>query len=135
MDIVEFFAGLLGGMLLCICIACLSFVDYVGLLLRIFPLRKPRDYGKHQALMKSAPYKKHKRKWRRLFCCNALVYAVIYVVAACITRQTLCGFLLGLFGAVIGIGIMGNAEVKQKRKLEQQIQKHSLAERKSGSDK
>lgn len=132
MDIVEFFAGLLGGMLLCICIACLSFVDYVGLLLRIFPLQKPRDYGKYQSLIKSEPYKKHKQKWQRLFACNALVYAVIYAAAAWITRQPLCGFLLGLFGAAIAIGVMGNVEVKQKRKLEQQLKKQTVSEDKGG---
>lgn len=124
MEIVDFIVTLSVGMLLCVCVSYLSFVDYLSLLLKIIPISKPKDYDKHREFINSIQYKKHKKKWRRMFSLNAFVYALIYVLITFTIQSDLFGFLIGLFGAAIGMGITGNIELKKRNELQQQIGIH-----------
>lgn len=125
MDVIGFIILLSIGVLLCICVSYLSFVDYVSLLFIIFPIQNPKDYNQHKVFVKSTQYKKHKQKWRCLFCLNIFIYAFIYVLISWGIQNIVYGFLLGLFGAAIGMGIMGNVELKNRKELQNQFKKNN----------
>lgn len=134
MEIVNFIVILSAGMLLCTCVSYLSFIDYLGVLFKIFPIPKPKDYDKHREFIKSEQYQKHKKKWRCLFSLNAFVYALIYVLVTLFTKSDLYGFLLGLFGAAVGIGITGNFEIRKRKVIRQQINMQSNTKRRNTGD-
>jgi len=118
---VELIITLCFGMLLFVCIAYLSFIDYTGLLIKMFPLPKPKDFDEYHNFLDHDLYKKHKKKWRRLFSCNAFIYAAVYLLTAWLTQNETAGFVVGLFCGIIGIGFMGNMEKKQRDKIQKQI--------------
>lgn len=121
MRVAELIITLCFGMLLFVCIACLSFIDYTGLLTKIFPRAKPKDFDEYHKFLDHVLYKKHKKKWRCLFSCNAFIYAAVYLLTAWLTQNETAGFLVGLFCGIIGIGFMGNMEKKQREKMKKQI--------------
>ena len=118
---VELIITLCFGMLLFVCIAYLSFIDYTGLLIKMFPLPKPKDFDEYHNFLDHKNKKKHKKKWRRLFSCNAFIYAAVYLLTAWLTQNETAGFVVGLFCGIIGIGFMGNMEKKQRDKIQKQI--------------
>lgn len=131
MDVNGFIVLLSIGVLLCICVSYLSFVDYVSLLFIMLPIQKPKDYNQHKAFVKSVQYKKHKKKWRCLFCLNIFIYAFIYVLISLVIQNIVYGFLLGLLGAAIGMGIMGNVELKNRKKMQSQFKKNDNRQEKT----
>lgn len=121
MRVAEIILTLCFGMLLFVCIACLSFIDYTGLLTKIFSRAKPKDFDEYHKFLDHALYKKHKKKWRRLFSCNAFIYAAVYLLTTGLSKNETVGFVVGLFCGIIGIGFMGNREKQQREKLQKQI--------------
>lgn len=118
MKAAAFVALLCIGMLLCVLVAYLSFVDYIGVCVKIFPSIQPKDYAEYNTLIKSTAYKKHKRKWRGRFSLSALIYTLIYVLLSVVMHNTVYGFLLGLWGAAISIGVMEYFANKEKKNIQ-----------------
>lgn len=118
MEITAFIALLCIGMLLCVLVAYLSFVDYIGVFVKIFPSMQPKDYAEYNTLVKSTAYKKHKQKWRRIFSLSTLIYALIYVLLSIVMHNTVYGFLLGLWGAAVSIGVMEYFANKEKKNIQ-----------------
>ena len=60
------------------------FIDTVGLILKIFPVKIPPDYIEELSFRNSDIYKKHRRKWIKrysgLIVANALLYFVNYLI-------------------------------------------------------
>jgi len=121
MDLTTFIWILILGILLCACVSYLSFIDFLGILLKIIPLKNPKGYDEYKELMDSEQYKTHKIKWRKIYLLNSFVYAIVYIVSVVITQNILAGFFIGVFAVVIGIGVASNLEVKQRRKIQKEI--------------
>jgi len=102
MNLEIFIWTLILGVLLCVCVSYLSFIDYLSILSKIIPLKDSKGYDGYKKLVGSEQYKTHKSKWRKNYLLNVLVYAVVYIVSAVITQNILAGFLIGLFAAAIG---------------------------------
>lgn len=130
MSVIEIVITLCFGMLLFICIAYLSFIDYTGLLVKVFSLPKPKDFDEYRKFLNHYLYKKHKKKWRRLFSCNAFIYAAAYLLITWLMQNETIGFLFSLFCGIIGIGFMGNIEKKQREKIQKQVKNNLHSESK-----
>lgn len=83
--------------------------------------------------MASTQYKVHRKNWSRIFSLSALIYAFLYIVIGLSTKNLLCGFLLGLFGAAVAMGIAGAREVKQRNLLWVQFKKEARECRETNS--
>lgn len=63
MNLYEFFTMMILGILLYLFYIWASFADGVGILLRVFPIKKvPRGYDAMKKLMNSSQFKTHKKK-------------------------------------------------------------------------
>ena len=124
MDFVTFFIVLVWGLTLCAVSVWLSYVDFLKLLLKILPLKEPKDYKKYRKLRDSVQYKRHVKKWRRNYMFFLSVYILSYVIIVLITNNILVGFLLSLFIYAIFVGIVGNIEIKQRKRIEKEVYIH-----------
>ena len=100
------------------------FIDYIGILSKIVPKRRPRGIEKEEKLQKSPLYKKHKRKWRALYSLNSLVYAAVFTAAAFIIRNMLISFWLGLIAIAISWYKIEKIEKKQLSDIKKELFQH-----------
>ena len=121
MDSESFLFALFTGIFLIIVIAHVYFIDYIGILLKIFPKRRPRGIEKEEKLQKSPLYKKHKRKWRALYSLNSLVYTAVFTAAAFIIRNMLISFFLGFIAIAISWYKMFKLEQNQLHLIKTEI--------------
>ena len=117
MDKFGFNVALIGGMIICLAISFSTFVDYVGIIIKIFHIKAPRDYGSYKELYNSVQYKKHKRKWRKIFALSSIVYCVVYCVTTILIKSILIGLYVAMIAFVFCFGIAGNLEQKELNKI------------------
>jgi hypothetical protein len=98
-----------------------SFIDFLNILLKILPLKNPKGYDEYKALIDSEKYKKHKNKWRKIYLLNSLIYVVVFTLILVITQSALLSFLAGILATIIGFGVFGNFENKQKQIIQKEI--------------
>lgn len=120
---VEFFILMILGVSIYLAYAWVNFADFVGILLKIFPLTPPTDYETTLYLRNDARFKQHKRKWTKYYIALTSVYIVSFSTITIITQRLDLSFILSLFFTLFAFGIAGNFEKKQRSDIETQIEK------------
>lgn len=113
----DYIALLFIGIIICVCVAFIMFIDFSKIIYKIVHIKKPKDYEENLKLIKSSEYKRHKRRWILFFSLNAVIYAFAFFVTFIISKNTLLAMFLGLIFAVCGFGIMSNKERKELEKI------------------
>lgn len=126
MYIEEFLIMLLLGVFLHLVIIWANFADFVGILLKVFPLRTPRGYGEIKEIRDNIVFKEHKKKWIFIYLLLVLVFVINYSIIAMITNSCGGAFLIAIIISVFCFGIAGNFETKKRKVIEQQIKKNLL---------
>ena len=121
MDFTTYISLLILGILWCVSVSYVSFIDFLNILLKILPLKNPKGYDEYKALIDSEKYKKHKNKWRKIYLLNSLIYVVVFTLILVITQSALLSFLAGILATIIGFGVFGNFENKQKQIIQKEI--------------
>lgn len=117
----EFWVLMILGTLIYFVFTWANFVDFVGILLKILPLKPPSDYKEVLLVRKDIRFMQHKSKWTKYYLVLTLVYALSYVVITIITRNYGLSFILSLFLSLIVLGVASNFESKQRNRIETQI--------------
>ena len=115
MDSYTFALVLILGIILGVIISILPFVDFLSVLLKIFPSLVPSDFKEYKEFVSSKDYKIHKRKWTKIFFLVAIIYSVFYCVIAILFDSVLLGFYCALVVSAIYFGIAGSIEYKQRK--------------------
>lgn len=76
----DYIALLFMGIIICVCVAFIIFIDFSKIIYKIVHVKKPKDYEKNLKLIKSLEYKRHKRRWILLFSLNAVIYAFAFLL-------------------------------------------------------
>lgn len=113
----DYIALLFMGIIICVCVAFIIFIDFSKIIYKIVHVAKPKDYEENLKLIKSPEYKRHKRRWIVFFSLNAVIYAFAFFVAFIISKNTLLAMFLGMIFAVCGFGIMSNKERKELERI------------------
>ena len=117
MQMPDYIALLFMGIIICVCVAFIIFIDFSKIIYKIVHVKKPKDYEKNLKLIKSLEYKRHKRRWILFFSLNAVIYAFAFFVTFIISKNTLLAMFLGMIFAVCGFGIMSNKERKELERI------------------
>ena len=117
MQMPDYIALLFMGIIICVCVAFIIFIDFSKIVYKIVHVAKPKDYEKNLKLIKSPEYKRHKRRWIVFFSLNAVIYAFAFFVTFIISKNTLLAMFLGMIFAVCGFGIMSNKERKELERI------------------
>lgn len=117
MQMPDYIAMLFMGIIICVCVAFIIFIDFSKIVYKIVHVAKPKDYEKNLKLIKSPEYKRHKRRWIVFFSLNAVIYAFAFFVTFIISKNTLLAMFLGMIFAVCGFGIMSNKERKELERI------------------
>ena len=113
----DYIALLFIGIIICVCVAFIMFIDFSKIIYKIVHIKKPKDYEENLKLIKSSEYKRHKRRWILFFSLNAVIYAFAFFVTFIISKNTLLAMFLGMIFAACGFGIMSNKERKELEKI------------------
>lgn len=119
----EFFILMILGAMLYLMFAWVSFADFVGILLKIFPLTPPTDYKAALYIRNDARFKQHKSKWTKYYIALTLVYIVSFISIAIFTQSSGLSFILSLIFSLLVFGITSNFEKKQRNNIETQVKK------------
>ena len=90
MQMPDYIALLFMGIIICVCVAFIIFIDFPKIIYKIAHVTKPKDYEKNLKLIKSQEYKRHKRRWIVFFSLNAVIYAFAFFVTFIISKLNLC---------------------------------------------
>lgn len=120
---VEFFILMILGVSIYLAFAWVNFADFVGILLKIFPLKPPTDYKVTLYVRNDTRFKQHKNKWTKYYVTLTLVYIVSYIVITIVTKSYGLSFILSLAFSLFVFGIASNSEIKQRHNIEAQIKK------------
>lgn len=126
MYIEEFFIMMFLGVFVHLVIIGANFANFVGILLKIFPLRTPRGYGETKEIRDNIMFKEHKKKWILIYLLLVLFFVISYAIIAMFTNSYGYAFLIAIIISVFYFGITGNFETKQRKVIEQQIKKSLL---------
>lgn|GEM_PF-5143719 len=110
----DYIALLFMGIIICVCVAFIMFMDFSKIIYKIVHVAKPKDYEENLKLIKSSEYK---RRWILFFSLNAVIYAFAFFVTFIISKNTLLAMFLGMIFAVCGFGIMSNKERKELERI------------------
>ena len=117
MQMPDYIALLFMGIIICVCVAFIIFIDFSKIIYKIVHVTKPKDYEENLKLIKSPEYKRHKRRWIVFFSLNAVIYAFAFFVTFIISKNTLLAMFLGMIFAACGFGIMSNKERKELERI------------------
>ncbi len=117
MQMPDYIALLFMGIIICVCVAFIIFIDFSKIIYKIAHVKKPKDYEENLKLIKSPEYKRHKRRWILFFSLNAVIYAFAFFVTFIISKNTLLAMFLGMIFAACGFGIMSNKERKELERI------------------
>jgi len=119
----TFVLVLILGIVLGIIVSILPFVDFLSVLIKIFPANVPSDLEEHKNFVSSNSYQIHKSKWKKIFILVSIVYSIVYCVITILFDNILLGFYGALVVSVVYFGITSNIEYKQRKLLISKIRK------------
>lgn len=125
MDTFTFLLVLIFGIILGIIVSILPFVDFLSILLKIFPVNVPSEFEEYRNFVNSNSYLTHKRKWKKIFILVSVVYSIIYCVIVILFDSILFGFYSALVGSAVYFGVTSNIEHKHRKLLISNIRKNS----------
>ena len=119
----TYFWALIGGVILWTSLSMIPFIDFLSILIKIFPANAPSDIKAHENLVNSGSYKRHKSKWKKIFILVPVVYAASYCVIAVLFKSSLSAFYAACIVSGLYFGIASNIEYKQRKLLISKSQK------------
>lgn len=134
MDTFTFVLVLILGIILGIIVSILPFVDFLSVLLKIFPANVPSDFEEHKDFVSSNSYQKHKSKWKKIFILVSVVYSIVYCAIVILFDSILFGFYGALVVSVVYLGITSNIEHKHRKLLISNIRKNSRLKQKGKTE-
>lgn len=132
----TFVLVLILGIVLGIIVSILPFVDFLSVLVKIFPVNVPFDFEEHKNFVSSNGYRAHKAKWKKIFVLVSVVYSTVYCAIAILFDNILLGFYCALVVSVVYFGITSNIEYERRKilisKTRKQRQSHKIDDKNTG---
>lgn len=110
----DVFVIYLMGVMSYLVIVWALFADFIALLLKIFPMKPPKDYNEYCKNRNSQEFKCHKKKWIKSYTSLLIIYTLVFYGFWFFTKNLGNSFLFSFFILVIGMGILNNFERKER---------------------
>lgn len=113
----EFLLLMILGVMTYVFLVWVSFADFVGIALKLLPLKTPRGYEEIKKIRCSEQFKKHKKRWTKKYMVLMIVYIITYFFITVAINDFGLGFLISFVMLVLAFVILNNAEHRQRNKL------------------
>lgn len=113
----EFFVLMILGVMTYIFLVWVSFTDFVGIALKLLPLKIPKGYEEIKRIRCSNKFKEHKKRWVKKYVVLMVVYIITYYLITIAINDYGYGFLISFVMLVVVFAILNNIEHRQRNKL------------------
>ncbi len=94
------------------------FVDWVGIIVRIFPVQKvPSGYEKERELRKSREFKEHRQLWIRYFLFSALIFTALHFAVCWVFQNSAAAYFVSIAAIIIIWFVMGGLEERARMSI------------------